>query len=357
MDHRKIQGHPLNILFLVGFLLASGCADKEKDPDNLLNNSVVSDETSIITATAELVCESSVINLVDLANITNIDYYRWSEDGQHVYIRSGDNGWDYSVADQTMESMSNLEMLVTPTPSIAEQRYFSLSEEDYESARYRSTTSPSGKYLIYWESQVTSELKGIFLLQDDSVEPIFIGEIPGAIRRYHWTPDEDQVVIEMFTLSPEYLWLLDIPTRTLTLLFSQDPPQTKFSVLDISPDGDWLLYQTVPIDHVFLMSLNDYSIQALSGLPRTFGAWWLPDGNRIIFVRLEGPKGYSINIYDVQSDQLIEIASNLGSGEEDKLGSFQLMGVSETKITMANIILYPSPYLYILDLCISELHE
>jgi hypothetical protein len=356
MDHRKIQSRALNILFLAGSLLASGCAEKARDPDNLMNDTGVPYENQTTIATEDLVCESSVTNLVDLANITHIDYYRWSEDGQHVYIISGDDGWDYSVTDLTMESMSILEMLVSPTPSIVEQRYFSLVEDEYESARSRSATSPSGKYLVYCERQDTSELNGIFLLQDDSVEPIFIDQIPGAIRGYHWTVDEEQVVIEMFPLSPEYLWLLDIPTRTLTLLFSQDPP-CKNSVLDISPDGDWLLYQTAPVDHVFLLGLHDLSIKDLYGLPRTFGAWWLPDGHRIISVRMNLADSYSINIYDVQSDKLIEIASDLGSGEDALSGAFQLISVSETKVTMANITLYPSPNFYVLDLCISEAHE
>jgi len=92
-------------------------------------------ETPTPMATVTPSCEPSKVSLNELANVTLIEYYRWSYDSQFFYfqLQEGDDWWVYSPASQKLIRVSNSEMLPTPPPtkSAVEQFHQSILGEDY----------------------------------------------------------------------------------------------------------------------------------------------------------------------------------------------------------------------------------
>lgn len=111
----------LYCIFGIQFLISSCTA-----PMNLLvNNTAVATPTfgAAITkvSTVSPSCKSNMIDLNELIDGKSINNYLWSENGQYIYIQSGDDWWKYSVKDQELKSLSNFDGVPIRTPYPIEQ--------------------------------------------------------------------------------------------------------------------------------------------------------------------------------------------------------------------------------------------
>lgn len=343
----------LYYLFTIQFLISS-CTTSMK---SLVTKTVVAtpvfETTATQVATTMPSCKSGTFNLNELLDDKPINSYLWSENRQYIYIQSGDNWWKYSVKDQELKPSSDLGIMATRTPLPVEQTYRSIVGNDYELLQYKSSLSPNGNKLIYWYDpshflatgstpipdlyfvpnenfgETAESEDAVFLLQEGKPDPVYLGSVKGGVIKVHWFADGDRAILEMLRFSPYYLWLVNIPMHTLTPLLSREEVSSaqKFSFLDISPDGNSVMYQTSIVDYVFIKNINDFSVQPLHELPRSVGAWWLPDGKRIIAVRDK-----SVFLYDMNSEESTRIASNLMLE-----GTFSLVNALGNEGTLENV--------------------
>ena len=367
-------------------ILVSAC----RAPDNNIDVTVAVTKSAIappnvreaFTPTATITpCTPSQVNMNTLADVDQIDGYRWSEDGESFYFRSGNNTWQYSIISQELTPIPSSEVVVTPTPSDIEQRFETILAETPTIRPGYFSLSPSRKKLIYWSDPnilktptmtpdpdpitidgydaATFDEREIFLLQEGVFKPIYIGKIKGAIQEGYWLPGEDRVILKMLDFSLYYfLWVVDIPSRSLIPLISTEDVSgaRKFSLLDISPDGNWIIYQA---NHVSIMNINAREIRPLYAIPHIYRAFWLPDGKRILAQDIDSQDTFSLLLYELDTQNIIRIAFGLPCS-----GSIELIHVYEDRLTLANIIKRATPiaesqhsYWYeieILNLCLDS---
>jgi len=294
-------------------------------------------------------CASDNVDLNVLANIDAFDEYRFSRDSQTIFLRSGSSWLTYSTLTREVMAVSRPEIDLTPTLTPVEQTYRSLLGADYQSYPYLASLAPSRKRLLYWTTVnrlptpvvtptfvdvanedagwVTESREDIFLLQDGSPEPVFLGKVQGLIKDVHWSQSESRVVIEMLNFSPDFLWLLDIPSKTLKpLLSSEDLPDViKLGFWGVSPDGNWAMYNTGPADrHNFsILNIDTAEVQEFYQVKRARGAWWTSDSKRIVLAIDAGPGYVSIYIYNLHWRRFTRLLSDLPSE-----GTSELMSIS-----------------------------
>ena len=256
----------------------------------------------------------------------------------------------------------------------------------YALLKSNSSLSPSKTRLIYWEDPkrlkwndpnrlktptatpdpygladedvdwIASGEDEIFLLQDGIADPIYPGKIKGVTTNAHWLPGEQRVILEMLPFSPYYLWLVDIPSRTVTpLLSSKDVfGAQKFAFLGVSPDGNQAMYQINLAKHIFIVNINTALVQPIYAVPRTHGAWWLPDGKRILAVIFEDERNYSIILYNMETEELTRLVSDLENGR------FTLLSLSNHEVMLTyDETIVRSHYshfrkIYLLKLCLDN---
>ena len=119
----------------------------------------------------------------------------------------------------------------------------------------------------------------------------------------------------------------------------------------ISPDGQWILYQTSEQDRMFIVNVKDSTVQALTGLARNAGALWLPDGSRIFSIHIIKGR-YHAYLYDPDTGRRIEIeAGNHLAGD----ANFTLLDVAETAATLLRSVRLRSGMhkLQVIPLCLN----
>ncbi|MFN8386387.1 MAG: hypothetical protein U0X92_08210 [Anaerolineales bacterium] len=319
-------------------------------------------------------CVENQINLNNILDTPNINDYRISEDNQSIYLQSEDKWMEYSVANQDLKGVADPSKLIESTPGVLEQRYFSIAGQDDELAKYRMSVSPNGNKLIYWVVSkhpllrstptgppldqanesfgVHSEID-MFMIETDKEDIAYLGRILGGVKRVHWVQDGKRALVEMISFSPNYLWLIDLPSQTVTPLLSSsdvlDAPQ--FALLDISSDGNWAMFQTSLIDHNNLLDINQKRIRPIYALPRVVGAWWLPNNQSIIAILNAGPGYYSIYKYELNTDEISRLMSDIKSG-----GVFSFLYSTGDKAYLVNINKdYASGFyeIHVINLCVA----
>lgn len=333
------------LLVLLFALLISSCVTPNKNSNVtvMTTESIIAPpvvrETPTPTTTV-IPCTPSQVNLNKLANVDQIDEYRWSDDGGFFYFRSGNDSWKYSVISKEMTYIPSSEVVATPTPSDVEQRFQTILNETPTIQSAYFSLSPSGRKLVYWSDPDSTSMEGydaiafqeqeIFLLQEGISKSVYIGKIKGAIQEGYWLPGEERIVLEMLDFSPyNYLWLVDIPSRSLIPLISIEDVSgaRKFSVLDISPDGNWVMYQANTAKNVFIININTHEIKPIYAIPHTPNAFWLPDGKRILARVYDG-----LILYNMDKQSTTQIASDV---QNDR--SIALLRVFNGKLTLASI--------------------
>jgi hypothetical protein len=315
------------------------------------------------------------VDLNELANETMFRQYSWSDDGQTIYFRTADGWRAYSATSRKITRVSGPEVIVTPTLSAIQETHISILGENHRSLQFDSSLSPSGTRLIYWINTkrlnaptatpsymdlpnedfgaIAYEEEDIFLLQNGGNDPIYLGKVNGAITHAYWLEEEKRVVLTMLPFSPDFLWLVDIPSQTLTpVLSGKDLPNVvKLGFWGASPDGKWAMYQSH--GHYFsILNINTTEIYEVFEIQRTVGAWWTPDSKRILLVTDAGPGYYSVYIYDVSLEKFTRLVSDLESK-----GSFKLLSISDNEAALANIDTnYDSRthQIYMLYLCLDK---
>ena len=365
----------LTLSLLVSGCMFSGNASTEH-PNSVVTITPSSGviEAPSPTATAMPTCTSSIINVNELVNGGKINDYHWSDDGEYFYVQTGSEWRQYEVTNQVLSPLSDPRVVATSTPSAVENQYRAILGDEFDSLKYRSSISPDGISLIYWDIpnrskrslQPTStpdpdgmaneyfdpdrEME-VFFLESTYPEPISLGRVPGYIREGIWFQDNERVVLEVKNDSTYNLWLADKSTRSLTPLLSKEGiSNTKLALLDVSPDGNWAMYQSTLADYVSIVNVNDLSVDMLHGLPRNMGAWWLPDGEQIVAVKAMKPDFYSILLYNVKEKALTEVLLDVERG-----GSFRLLGASDNDVRLVHIKHdNPEPIeLELLNLCLA----
>jgi hypothetical protein len=379
--NRKEYPKRLILETLAFSLLVSGCVFSRNDSTEHPNSVVtITPSFGVIespspTTTATPTCTSSIINVNELVNGGKIDGYHWSDDGKYFYIQTGSEWWQYEVTDQVLSSLSDLRAIATNTPSAVENLHRAILGDEFDSLKYRSTLSPDGTSLVYWDIpnrsnrsiQPTStpdsggmaneyfdpdrEME-VFLLESKYPEPISLGRVPGYIREGIWFQDNERVVLEVKNDSTYNLWLADKSTRSLTPLLSKGGiSNTKLALLDVSPDGNWAMYQNTLANYASIVNVNDLSVIALHDLPRNMGAWWLPNGEQIVAIAALKPDFYSFLLYNVKEKALTEVLLDVERG-----GSFRLLGASDNDVRLVHIKHdNPEPIeLELLNLCLTR---
>ena len=327
-------------------------------------------DTSLTTVS----CATSTISLNDLVDGRPINNYSISSSGQDLYLQSGDSWWEYSTVGQELTNISSISTVSTVTPEVIEQHCYAILDKNQNLLPSAMAISPNKTRLIFWSvtnpsinSASTPEFEflsnvnygapqetDLFLLEKAQTAPAYLGKIPGGVKAAHWFPNEDRIVLEMLSFSPFYLWLVDIPSRSLIPLLSESDVSgaPKFALLDVSSDGNWVIYQTSLADHVFALDVNSRSIMPLYALPRTVGAWWLKDSERIIAVVGAGPGYYSVYKYTMTTGGITRLVSDLESE-----GVFTFLDASDSIAYLANIKtnqISNTYEVYVLSVCLND---
>ena len=364
------------LIGLTVFLLLSliACSTPTPTPPAASTNILPKPSPTAVTPSAPQ-CVTEKVDLNELANAAVFREYRWSTDGQSIYFQSDDGWWTYSISSRKITPSS--EPIINPTPiptlSAVEQTHRSILEEDYSTLHYDSSLSPSGTRLIYWVNTkrlnaptatpsnidlpdedfrvIAYEEEDIYLIQNGSSDPIHLGKVNGAITHATWLPNEERVVLEMLTFSPDFLLLVDIPARSINPLLSRTdlPGVLKLGFRGVSPDGNWAMYRGYGLS---ILNINTSKTQELREVQEVYGAWWTPDSKQILLVADAGPRHYSFYIYDLALEKLTRLASDLESK-----GSFKLLSISDIQAALANVDTnYNSRthQIYVLYLCLDE---
>ena len=300
-------------IVLVFIMLFSACSPQIIKEESVTHTFEPVTKTPVPQITSTPGCQTNKIKLNDLVNgqEINVNTYRWSGEDQLLDFQTEDAWWVFSVLSGKVRQLTDTEIPVTPTKAAIQTalRPF-LSEEDAVAKDWSgfSSLSPSTTKLIYWKKPekepvptktpdpdpiavedfgaIAFEEQEIYILQNGMSKPLYLGKVNGLIRRVFWLSGEKQAILEMAAFSPNYLLLLDIPSKTFTSLLSKEAASGApgFSVLAISPDGEWVMYQIyrkVP-QHAFMVNTKTTLIQSIEAIPHTIGAWWLPDGKEIL---------------------------------------------------------------------------
>lgn len=361
-------------MVLVFILLFSACSPQIPNEESAKQTVEPVTKTPAPQMTSTPGCETNKIKLNDLVNgqEINVNTYRWSGEDQLLYFQTEDAWWAYSVLTGEIRQLTNAEIAVTPTQAALETalRPF-LPEEDASMKDWSgfSSISPSATKLIYWKKPekapiptntpdpdpiavedfgaIAFEEQEIYILQDGMSEPLYLGKVNGLIRRVFWLPGEEQVILEMAAFSPNYLLILDLSSKTVTSLLSKEEANgaPKFSVVAVSPDGEWVVYQTTKSDHIFMINTKTTLVTPLETVRRSMGAWWLPDKKKILLISLADKDGFSAILYDMETKETAALLSDLEFGFSD------LLSISDTQALLTYKTSYPTSDFYLLKLC------
>jgi hypothetical protein len=274
--------------------------------------------------------------LSDLTDGKSIDAYDWREGASDLYIQTDGNWLKYSIQSKSLISVSDSESVRLNSPYPVELIYRSILENDSESWRYTSSLSPSGRQLLYWkptnplsipaltpaitpddladESFPSLSDFDVYLLRESDPQPVYMGKVAQTfwISAAHWLLGEKKIILELGVYSTYDLWLLDSSTMSLFPILSAEESVygQKLAFLDISLDDNQVIYQTSRLDYVAIRNIKESDTEYLYWLPGTAGAWWLPDGKRIVTILAEVDHTYSIFLVNSQTGDMFRVFSS-----------------------------------------------
>lgn len=364
------------IWFVLAFtLLFSACTPQITKEKSVTQTVEPSTKTPAPQITSTPSCVTTEIKLDDLVNGQEINgnTYHWSGEDQLLYFQTEDAWWAYSVLTGEVRQLTDAEIPATPTQAALQTalRPF-LSEEDAVAKDWSgfSSLSPSATKLIYWKrpenapaptntpdpdpiavedfGTIAFEEQEIYILQDGISEPLYLGKVNGLIRRIFWLHGEEQAIFEMAAFSPDYLLILDLSSKTVTSLLSKEEADgaPKFSVVAVSPEGEWVIYQRAMADHIFMVNTKTTLITPLETIRHSMGAWWLQDEKKILLISLADKSGFSAILYNMETKETVTLLSDLEFGFSD------LLSISDTQALLTHTRSYPTSDFYLLKLCL-----
>ena len=264
-------------------------------------------KTSTSSLTPTPLCSSEKILVSpDAVSIDN-----WSSDSRTLY---------YTRSDKTRMEYDDITKVSKPSEyhkSTAQLNQLGLFLDNLVTNGkidiYDYLISPSGGKAIYvikrylgptptppseGESDFPKYINEIFIIDGNDLKPVKIGEISGMIEEFTWFPDEKSVIISLsgrYNPNGIYTWVADIKNKSLSTFYDDG----KAGLLSVSPNNVWVLY--ISRGSIWARNLNSsYEYRTLFKDVTFDQFWWLPDGNRVIYIDHSNPNSDKIFIYDFQ---------------------------------------------------------